>query len=503
MHSLRARLTLTNILVALVAVVVVAGLATLLIQRGFDTLADRQAQADADDLAERVAEFYDRRDSWRGVEIFLRRRFPLAEPGTLAQRRRVQLLDSDGDVLFDSSRTGISRNLSTSTMGITAPIIVNGQQVGSVFVSSARDDLTSAERDFLARVRLSVIIGSAAAGAVALVVGLISVRGLTKPLGQLTAAAHRLASGARHDPLVLPQDRELRDLATAFNTMAAELEHAEELRRQQVADIAHELRTPIAVLRLQLESLEDGIEQPTPQLLASLTEEVGLLARLVDDLRLLSLADAGQLSLKIEAVDLSETFGHLAASSSARARQQQVSLNVEPPTEGLLVHADAQRLAQVLGNLIENALRYTPAGGQVRLRAQAALPPAHPNQQTRQSGRLWRLSERLPAPPPQPAQHPTMVIIEVSDTGPGIAPADLERIFDRFWRTDRARARETGGSGLGLAIVRRLVELQGGRVWATSTVGQGTTFHISLPAVPHVRRPSAPPLPQSAAAPRP
>src|SRR5262249_34161095 len=233
------------------------------------------------------------------------------------------------------------------------------------------------------------------------------------------------------------------------------------------------------VLRLQLESMQDGIEQPTAATLGSLSEEVGLLTRLVDDLRLLSLADAGQLSLTIDAVDAGTAVERAASVASARARQQGVDLRAERPAAPIAVAADPQRLAQILGNLIENALRYTPAGGHVTLCVSSEfkvlsfeLPT--PNAQT-QNSKPW----------PEPSRRlktQNWVVFEVTDTGTGISPADLPHIFERFYRADKARARETGGSGLGLSIVQRLVEMQGGHIWATSGAGRGSTFHVALPA---------------------
>jgi signal transduction histidine kinase len=282
--------------------------------------------------------------------------------------------------------------------------------------------------------------------------------------------------------------------------MADELERQQLLRRQLVADIAHELRTPLSVLRVQIESLEDGIEQPTPATLASLSEEVGLLTRLVDDLRLLSLADAGQLSLSIGDVDATAAAERVVRMAAARARQQGIELRAELPDAPLTVVADPQRLAQVLGNLVENALRYTPSGGNVIVRvyadhrpmpsSEAKGPTTEPRSEqlaVDQPGPTLTRSPahpltRLHRPPSVVGSQPSFVVFEVADTGPGIPPDELPLIFERFYRADKTRARETGGSGLGLAIVQRLVEIQGGRIWASSAVGRGATFHVALPA---------------------
>jgi signal transduction histidine kinase len=327
------------------------------------------------------------------------------------------------------------------------------------------------------RLYMSVIGGSVLAGVIALAVGLLITRQITQPLGSLTEAARRLAAGQRHQPLAIPREAELAALAHSFNTMAAELDRQEHLRRQLVADIAHELRTPLSVLRLQVESLEDGIEQPTPQMLTSLGNEVHLLSWLVDDLRLLSLADAGQLSLTLEAVDPLAALRSVAAAAEPRARQQQIELRIEHVGALPNVCADPQRLAQVLGNLVENALRYTPAGGVVTLGARTVGDwslEAYPERRQR-SG-----DHSIAQPPISNLQSP--IVFEIHDTGPGIAPDDLPHIFERFYRADRARSRESGGSGLGLAIVQRLVEAQGGQVDVSSELGKGTTFRVLLPA---------------------
>lgn len=478
MKSLRSRLAFTHALVALIAVVIVAVLATALIRAAFNRYAPQVA---ANSLADQLSDRYQAWGGWDGVDARLRKlrqepRFDQTPLGQLIANRRVQIFDDHDQLIFDSAGPAQRRLAPRIAGGTDSPIVVDRRTVGTVIVSRERALLNQQERSFLGVVYLSVIGGSLLAGLVALIVGLVITGRMTRPLRALQDAAQRLASGARHEPLAIPPDRELAELASSFNTMAAQLDHQQQLRRQLVADIAHELRTPISVLRLQLEGLEDGIEQPTPAALRSLAEEVGLLTRLVDDLRLLSLADAGQVSLAIDSLDAGAMIERAVTASAARARQLQIELRAEPPAAALAVAADQQRLAQILGNLIENALRYTPAGGKVTVRARPATQDERPKTKDQTS-----LADLVLRPL-------SFVIFEIEDTGTGIPAEELSRIFERFYRTDKARARETGGSGLGLAIVQRLVEMQGGWIWADSAIGRGTTFCVALPSAEEIRR---------------
>jgi signal transduction histidine kinase len=483
MKTLRGRLTRTHALVALVAIIIVAALTTVLVRRGVEQLTIGRAGDNAEVLADRLTDFYEDRQSWDGVQVFLRRRLFRAVGEQSRQDRRMQLVDDRGVVLFDSSRPVLGPGAVQPINGAKSPVEIDGRTVGTVIVGVRVNEWNAAERTFLMQLYISVIGGSLLAGVIALVVGSLITRQLTRPLRSLTDAARRLAAGQRHQSLAIPQEMELAALAHSFNTMAAELDRQEHLRRQLVADIAHELRTPLSVLRLQVESLEDGVEQPTPHMLSSLGQEVHLLTRLVDDLRLLSLADAGQLSLTLEAVDPLAVLRRVAAAAEPRARQQQIELRVEHIGALPNVCADSQRLAQVLGNLVENALRYTPAGGVVTL---VAREMRDRRLEIRDSAltqspisNLQSPISNLQSPISSPQLH---IAFEIRDTGPGIAPTDLPHIFERFYRTDRARSRESGGSGLGLAIVQRLVEAQGGKVDVSSELGKGTTFCVLLPA---------------------
>ncbi len=277
-------------------------------------------------------------------------------------------------------------------------------------------------------------------------------------VAQVMAAADKVAEG---DFTVRVLEKEGRPgrrhgrfarLARSFNQMTAALQQADKQRRNLTADVAHELRTPLHIIQGNLEGILDGVYEATPEHIQATLEETHLLARLVDDLHTLSQAEAGQLSLHLAPVDVAELMADIQTSFSGLAEEKRIKLTVSfdgKPAE-LTIEGDAGRLDQVLGNLVSNALRHTPPGGQITLHA------------ARQDG---------------------MVQLQVQDTGEGIPEADLPFVFDRFWRGDRARTRADGsGGGLGLAIVKQMVEAHHGRVAVSSTPGQGTTFTLLFPS---------------------
>lgn len=285
-------------------------------------------------------------------------------------------------------------------------------------------------------------------------------RRFTNPLSETMKAAGALAEGDLSARVPVQGSPEFRHLALSFNRMAEALETADRQRRELLADVAHELRTPLAVIQGNLEGLRDGVYTATPEQVDLLLDETQKLGRLVDDLRLLTLADAGQLPLDMEVLDVHQLLADVRDAFALQAAEAGVTLRVEAPGQALRpLHADPQRLGQVLGNLVANALRHTPSGGRVT----------------------------LGAAPAGDGEEPDGIEIWVADTGTGVPPEDLPRIFDRFWRADRARSHEEGaGSGLGLAIARSLVQLHGGRIWAESegVPGKGTTVFLVLPLPP-------------------
>lgn len=283
---------------------------------------------------------------------------------------------------------------------------------------------------------------------VLLVIGLVSAgRALSRiamPLGDLMNAAGHVAEGDYAVRVAERGPRDLRALAHAFNSMAARLQRDEEQRRNLLADVTHELRTPLTVIQGNLEGLLDGVYPRDDAHLAPILDETRILSRLIDDLRTLALTESGALKLQKEPTDLAVLIGETVASFKGQADTAGIALRTEVG-EVPILEIDPARIREVLMNLIANALRYTPRGGEVIIRC------------TEES------QERR-------------VAVSVADTGPGIPPEDLPHIFDRFHKS-----RDSQGTGLGLAIARNLVAAHGGEMTAQSTSGQGTTIRFTLP----------------------
>jgi two-component system OmpR family sensor kinase/two-component system sensor histidine kinase BaeS len=295
-------------------------------------------------------------------------------------------------------------------------------------------------------------------------------RSYAQPLADIMDAADEVASGNLQVRVRERGSREFQQLATAFNRMTEELARVDQQRRNLTADVAHELRTPLHIIQGNLEGILDGVYAPTPEHVEATLQETRTLARLVDDLRTLSLAESGQLPLHPETIDVHDLLADVATSFGPQAESAGIDLRVQNgeatgnengTTQPLTLYADPGRLDQVLSNLVNNALRHTPSGGRITLGATMAQNGAdHQN-------------------------DPAQIQIVVADNGEGIPPDDLPFIFDRFWRGDRARTHQEGtGSGLGLAITGQLVKAHGGTITVDSAPGSGTTFTITLPVAP-------------------
>jgi len=475
MNRLWVRLTLAFVLVTLVGVSTVALLANLNASRQFRYYLAHSEMMGQSNLVDDLAVYYERQGSWDGVEGVFGgmggpmqpgRGHPFDETQGRGHMHRGGMLtllaDGQGFVVYDSQGQRTGETLNRSEQNLAIPIQVEGRTVGFLLAIPPRGmQLQPQEQNFLDQVNRALLLAGALAGGLGILLGLGLSRGLTAPLARLTAAARRIAGGDLSQRVPETGSAEMAALGQAFNQMAADLEKVEELRRNMVADVAHELRTPLSVLQGNLRAILDGVYPLEQAEIAALYDETRLLSRLVDDLHELAQAEAGQLHLDLRPTDLIEVVQTTVANFAVAAEAKGVKLTTDwaDETANLPVLADPDRLAQIMRNLLSNALRHTPEGGQITV-----------------SATVWRTT-------------PPTVRIVVADTGEGIPPDDLPHVFDRFWRADRSRARQTAGpstssgrgSGLGLAIARHLVQAHGGEMGVESEVGRGSRFWFTLP----------------------
>lgn len=453
MNRLWLQLTLGFALVALVSIVTVAALANA---RARDTFRGYLAQSQAleSGLVEQLAEHYATYGSWKGVEALVAR-----GPGAAQRPGRgvggppwsgMVLTDAEGRVVVAGGGLAVGQTLSARQLAQAIPIVINDQIAGYLVArASGAASLPAAAQRFLDGLNGAFWTAGALAGGLGLALGLLMAWRLAAPLRRLATGARRIAAGQFDERVPVAGPAEVRTVATAFNDMAAALAAGEAERRQMVADIAHELRTPLTVIQGNLRAMLDEVYPLSRDEVARIYEASLGLSRLVDDLRMLSLAEAGRLELHVQPVAVGPLLAREAALFADLAAGQGVHLHVETPGDLPEALADPERLAQVLHNLLSNALRHTPAGGRITLRAGAGSNGS--------------------------------VRLEVEDTGTGIAPEDLPHVFERFYRADRGRTRDRGGSGLGLTIAHELVRLQGGAMGVESAPGQGARFWFTLP----------------------
>ncbi len=427
---------------------------------------------------EELVAYYQQRGTWEGVQSMLAEGvyFNANRTGILLgatsddigseEREKeadVLLADADGRVVFDSDGELQGQQLSRRELATAWPIVatddadVDGtnEPIGYLLLFfSVTKPVGDLEQQFLDRVEQVLFAGTALAVVSILVVGALLNRRLNAPLQRLAAAARAVAAGDLGQRVETGGSIEVAQVGRAFNEMTAALEEAEVLRQNMVADVAHELRTPLSVLQGNLWAILNDAYPLEKAEVARLYDETRLLSRLVEDLRELALADAGQLDLDLRPTDVAQVIRHTVDNFALAAEAQDVKLSAQLPEDLPQAQADPDRVAQVLRNLLVNALRHTPPDGSVAVTGTCV-------------GRALEIA--------------------VADTGEGIAQDDLPHVFERFWRADPARSRGDGkaplgsSTGLGLAVAQSLVEAHGGRIWAESTPGEGSVFRFTLP----------------------
>jgi signal transduction histidine kinase len=426
------------------AIMIVYAFADWSIQERFRTYRARAATLQARPLQRFLTSYYYHFGSWEGLSELLNPQLqelpPLEQPLVIA--------DATGLVFISSDPRLLGRRLSERELSAGVPIRVRGERVGTLIMAIPAGTFNPLEQAFSQSVRDSILLAGAIALIIALGLGILFVRRLARPLEELRVAAEQISQGRSPPRVHITSSDELGRLGQTFNQMAESLQRSEALRRQLILDIAHELRNPLMVQQSHLELLLDNVVPPTPEQLQTIYEQNLLLGRLVRDLQLLALADAGELQIVRVPTQFREILQRVIAHIHPTLEEKQIALEAQIADDLPTVAVDPQRIEQVLLNLLDNACRYTPPGGKIVLSAY------------REDG----------------AVH-----VSVRDGGPGIAPEDLPHIFERFYRGDKSRARSSGGTGLGLSIAKALIEAHGGKIWAENAPQGGACFHFTVP----------------------
>ncbi len=448
MRSITFKLILSFLGISLVSVLLIVlftRYTTNMEFRRFTTTSDRS------NLMESLQDYYAMHGSWNGIdraELFTRYPAPSSNPpprpyGFMA------VTDQSGKVIRAGANYKMGDTVSPKEIEHGAAIQVNGKTVGHLIFSPPPFDPNSPERNFLNRTSQFLIYSALATTAIALLLAILLSRNLTSPIRELTQATHAVSQGDLSQQVPIRSNDELGELGKAFNKMSAELSRSVNARRQMTADIAHELRTPLSLILGHAEAVHDGVLPPTPENFEIIREEATRLEHLVNDLRILSLADAGELSISPQTIEPERLLREVAAPYQYQAQKKNITLDLNIASPLPTIEVDPGRMMQVLTNILDNSLRHTPEGGKIVLSAKEA---------------------------------DDQVQLAIQNNGPDVKREDLERIFERFYRTDSSRQRgENGGSGLGLAIAKSIVQAHGGQVSAESEAGKGLKITIALP----------------------
>ncbi|MBN2297151.1 MAG: HAMP domain-containing protein [Deltaproteobacteria bacterium] len=466
------------LLTSLIIIVLMTGIMRYFAERHFTEYVNKVESETLSELAEKLGAAYSEHRGWDFLEedprafrsiirtVFSRdesdrplRPPPSGDPGERFDGDRqpdmppppghLQHRISQRISLFDDQMQVIAGEAASTDDHILKAITIEGKTIGLLGLKKRQQLSGPREKTFLReQSKAFLVIGGMVLFLAALVSFLLS-RHLLKPVGQLTEGAHALASRKFDTRIKVSSGDELGQLADDFNTMAQTLEKYEHLRRQWLSDISHELRTPIAILRGEIEAILDGVHEMSRETLESIHAEVMLLGKLIGDLHELSIAETGELSIENEPVKILRVLEHTLRMFEPRFAQKAISIQFDPADDmDVTVMADSDRLAQVFSNILENTLRYTGSPGTIRI------------WQTISSGRLHVFME---------------------DSKPGVSDEAIEHLFDRLYRTDPSRSRKNGGSGLGLAIAKSIVEMSGGKIRASHSSIGGVRIEIILP----------------------
>ena len=442
-HSLRFRLLMSFTLVILIAVGAIYLFVSHTTVAEIGRFGERNEQARFGRVEFELTRYYHEHGDLEGIQQYVE------QWGSL-YGRRIIFTDSRGIVVADSQGELLGQQYFPDTPGMPVPPPWEGNSVGTLYISPETSAVFPSPLSLSRAINSFLLWGALLAIAVAFLITYFLSRRISAPVKALTVAARQMGRGDLSQRVQSKDKGELGELARAFNTMAENLERGEQLRRNMIADIAHELRTPLSNLRGYLEAITDGVIKPRSGAIRSLGEEANLLSRMVDDLQDLSLAEAGELKLDRQTQDIKRLLKKTVALRQTQATAKGVLVSVDLPKKLPRVNIDTHRISQVLLNLIDNAITHTPEGGTITISA---------------------------------VTFDKWLEIAVDDTGEGIPAEDLPNVFERFYRVDKSRARATGGAGLGLAIAKSLVGAHGGKIEVRSQEGKGSRFLFTLPVV--------------------
>src|SRR5688500_15329606 len=449
MRSISTKLILAFLGIGIISVTIIAFTALANTRSEFlRFLSDRNQS----DIAEDLRIYYLNTGSWEGADTVFRGNglsnalHPPGERGPKRYRPFV-LTDQNGVVLVANDRYKAGDKMSASNVEQGVPITRNGKIVGVLVPISVPFEGDPREVAFIDRTKTLLIYSALIGSVIALLLGIFLSRTLTRPLRELTQATHAVSEGDFSQQVQIRSNDELGELAKAFNKMSIELSRSVNTRRQMTADIAHELRTPLSLILGHAEAVHDGVLPPTRENFEIIREEATRLEHLVDDLRILSLADAGELTINLQPIEPERLLQEVAALYQYQAQRMNITLDLDSAAPLSTIEVDPGRMTQVLTNILDNALHHTPEGGRIVLAAK---------------------------------QMQDLIEISIQDSGSGITAQDANRIFDRFYRTDTSRQREDGGSGIRLALARPLSRAHGGQIKAESELGKGLKIVIAL-----------------------
>ncbi|HSM72973.1 MAG TPA: ATP-binding protein [Anaerolineales bacterium] len=409
-------------------------------------------------IATALSNYHQQNGSWEGAEYIFVQSDNRPPPGMgmgpgphMAMMQPFVLTDENGIVIIANGHFRTGQRVPTEEFEQGEVIIEDGEVVGVLIPLHQPFQGSQRELEFIERTNLTLLYGALIGAAIALLFGVFLSRTITRPIRELTQATHAISEGDLTQQVTVRTNDELGELAEAFNKMSLELARSVNTRKQMTADIAHELRTPLSLILGHAEAVHDGVLPPTKENFEIIREEAARLDRLVDDLRTLSLADAGELTLSPQRIDPGQLLQEVASLYKVKAHKKNIELDLNTAAALPTLKLDPGRMTQVLTNILDNALRHTPENGRISISA---------------------------------AQENDKIKIAIQDSGPGLSPENLKRIFERFYRVDSSRQRDSavpGGSGLGLAIAKSLVQLHNGQLSAESEPDNGLKVIISLP----------------------